>query len=440
MTMNIIGITGYFRNLTKPEEELSALWDLYGVRMVSKLNGSFCFWMSDNETNELFAARDMLGTRQLFYTFTEDNKPLCGTSIRTLLKTTGKEIKINKNAVVRYLERGFVYGNETIFEGVYKLESGSFLHYHNGKTECVRYFNPAFERDYKVSQAQWEEEFHNVFNSVIKAENCKNCFLSSGIDSAYIAATLPADKTITAVFNHPDDEGLQAKQTADCLSVPNIQIPISANEFFSAVKEALAEREQPTADPSYPATYLLYKNTAKYCDTICSGESADELLIGYRHYAVNGLATEDIIKLQCTDITESLGDDIFPSLETGMRTFGIEIHYPYADRALVDLCMRMPVECNLSETSNKMVLRNVASRILTPDIAYRKKIGFFVPISQWMEQPEWSELINTTLNDGTLELLVGSDAAQKYISTNSWRERWKAFALVMWYHGINGKF
>lgn len=439
MIMNVAYINGYFKGLTKPEEELPLLWGMYGVQMVSKLNGSFCFWMTDNGTEEIFAVRDMLGTRQLFYTFTEDNRPLCGTSIFNILKITGKDIKINRKAVAEYLDRGYVYGSETIFEGVYKLDSGSYLHYHNGNTECVRYFKPTFERDNSVSQAQWEADFHNVFSSAVKAENCKNCFLSSGIDSAYIAATLPADKTITAVFNHPNDESAQAKQTADYLSVPNIQIPITENEFFSVVRESLISREQPTADPSYPATYLLLKNAARYCDTICSGESADELLIGYYHYAVKGLKTEDIIKLQNTDITESLGDDIFPSLETGMKRFGIEVHYPYADKSLVDLCMRMPIERNLSDTSNKMILRNVASRILTQESAFRKKIGFFVPIRQWMEQPEWSDLINTTLNDGTLEMLVGDTVAQKYISTKSWRDRWKAFALVVWYHELSRK-
>lgn len=434
--MNVASINGYFKGMTKPEEELSALWDMYGVQMVNKLNGSFSFWMTDNATNEIFAARDMLGTRQLFYTFTEDNRPLCGTSIFNLIKLTGKDIKINRNAVAKYLDKGYIYGRETIFEGVYKLDSGSYLHYSNGVTECVRYFNPSFERDNSISQTQWENEFYNITNAAIKAVKCKACFLSSGIDSAYIAATLPADKTITAVFNNPEDESEKAKQTADYLSVPNIQIPITENEFFSVVRESLISREQPTADPSYPATYLLLKNAARYCDTICSGESADELLIGYYHYAVKGLTTEDIIRLQYTDVTESLGDDIFPSLEAGMKAFGIKIHYPYADKALVDLCMRMPIKSNLSESSNKMVLRNVASRILPQNIAYRKKIGFFVPVSQWMEQPEWTELISNTLNDGTLEILVGGDVAQKYISTKSWRDRWKAFALVLWYHGV----
>lgn len=435
--MHVVGVNGYFKGMTKPEEELSALWDMYGVQMVNKLNGSFCFWMTDNATNEIFAARDMLGTRQLFYTFTEDNVPLCGTSILNLLKLTGKDIKVCRNAVAEYLDKGYIYGKETIFEGVYKLDSGSYLHYSNGVTECVRYFNPSFERDNSISQTQWENEFYNITNTAIKAEKCKNCFLSSGIDSAYIAATLPADKTITAVFNNPEDESEKAKQTADYLSVPNIQIPFSANEFFSAVKESQISREQPTADPSFTFTYLLLKKAAKYCDAICSGESADEMLVGYRRYEVKGLTTEDIVKLQCTDIKELLGDDFFPSLEAGMRAFGIEVHYPYADRAIVELCMRMPIGCNLSDVSNKTVLRNAASRVLPQDIISRKKIGFYSPLKHWMEQPEWSDLINSTLNDGTFDMLVGKKGtAQYYISSKFWRERWKAFALVVWYHGI----
>lgn len=105
---------GYIKGIEKPAETLPNMWEKFGTEMVSHLDGLFCFVLSNKDTEETFAVRDRFGSRTLYYADSADRGFVCGNSIIDVIKRSGLEYKINKDAVSAYLCNSFPYGRQTL--------------------------------------------------------------------------------------------------------------------------------------------------------------------------------------------------------------------------------------------------------------------------------------------------------------------------------------
>lgn len=433
--MNRIVLTefqGYIKGVDNPAESLPLLWDKYGKDMVYHLDGLFCFVIDNKATGEIFAARDRFGSRTLYYTDSTNSGFVCGNSLIDVIKRSRYEYRINKDAVTAYLYNGFPYGRQTLFEGVKRLESGAYLWRHNGKTEIVRYYQPIPCSHSEIPLQEWAEKIHKVVEEVCREEQCKECLLSSGVDSAYLSAMLPAKETYTITFKERNESG-GAAEVIDYLGVGNTHLLISRDEFMSSTEEAIAARELPVGDASYIVLYLVLSKL-KGCKSICSGEGVDELMLGYHHFKPFIKDEQRLLSLQLFDCMEALSDDLLPSLQAASKTSGIDIRFPFLDSRFVDLCMEIPSDCKLTDDTNKLAFRMAAHKVLPEKFAYRQKIGFLVPMAEWMESDEWRAIIDNALTEGTLEFLAGKQTVELCLNEKGWRKRWRAYALLVWYH------
>jgi asparagine synthase (glutamine-hydrolysing) len=91
------------------------------------------------------------------------------------------------------------------------------------------------------------------------------------------------------------------------------------------------------------------------------------------------------------------------------------------DYRLVEWAMRLPAHFKYRDGESKYLLKKVACRYLSKDRVYRPKMGFGVPIAQWLRGPlrDWAEAL---LYDDALMLRVPlsrervRDLWQQYIS------------------------
>lgn len=423
---------GYIKGIEKPAETLPNMWEKFGTEMVSHLDGFFCFVLSNKDTEETFAVRDRFGSRTLYYADSADRGFVCGNSIIDVIKRSGLEYKINKDAVSAYLCNSFPYGRQTLFDGVKRLESGSYLWRHNGTMEIVRYYQPTPCLHSDVPLHEWADRIHTVVEEVCREEQCKECLLSSGVDSAYLSAMLPAGETYTVTYKERNESN-GAADIARFLGIRNNQISISRDEFLSRTEEAIVARELPVGDASYIALYLGLSKL-KGCKAICSGEGVDELMLGYHHFEPYIKDERKLLSLQFFDCMEALGDDLLPSLQATSKAFGIDIHFPFLDSRFVDLSMEIPSDCKLADDTNKLAFRMAAHKVLPEKFAYRQKIGFLVPMAEWMETDEWRAIIDNALTDGTFESIADKRSVELCVNEKGWKKRWRAYALLVWYH------
>ena len=83
--------------------------------------------------NLLFIARDRLGIRPLFYMHKPGSAFVFASEIKSIFQFPGIHKSVNSSALIDYTRNRYVSNPETIYEGMMKLEPGSYLLYTQGQ-------------------------------------------------------------------------------------------------------------------------------------------------------------------------------------------------------------------------------------------------------------------------------------------------------------------
>lgn len=262
----------------------------WGENMVPRLRGMFAFVIFDRRDRSLFAARDMFGIKPFYYTFMGESF-IFGSEIKSFLEHPDFKKELNEEALAHYLSFQYSPTEETFFKGVYKLPPAHYFTFKNGEMKKTRYFKPDFNSKDGVLEYFADLTDKAVRESVAAhkiADVEVGSFLSSGIDSSYIAEAANVDKTFTVGFESPDGDRYNeihfAKKFADTIGVENISKIITPEEYWGTFPKIQYHMDEPLADPAAIALYFVSGLASKYVKVVMSGEGADELFGGYRIY------------------------------------------------------------------------------------------------------------------------------------------------------------
>ena len=262
----------------------------WGEDMVPRLRGMFAFVIFDRRDRSLFAARDMFGIKPFYYTFMGESF-IFGSEIKSFLEHPDFKKELNEEALAHYLSFQYSPTEETFFKGVYKLPPAHYFTFKNGEMKKTRYFKPDFNSKDGVLEYFADLTDKAVRESVAAhkiADVEVGSFLSSGIDSSYIAEAANVDKTFTVGFESPDGDRYNeihfSKKFADTIGVENISKIITPEEYWGTFPKIQYHMDEPLADPAAIALYFVSELASKYVKVVMSGEGADELFGGYRIY------------------------------------------------------------------------------------------------------------------------------------------------------------
>ena len=285
-----------FRFATDSDTEVLLVgYIAWSEAVLQRLRGMFAFAIYDAETHELFCARDFFGIKPFYYTV-QDGRFIFASEIKCILEHPAYERKLNEDALAQYLCFQFSALHETFFEGVYKLPQGHCLRVTaDGSVETGRYWKPEYHLDGQRDEQETVNAIDRTIRDSVRYHNVADVevgsFLSSGIDSSYLAACLtrenPAIKTFTVGFAEyagERDEVSWAQELADRLDMENDAHHISEEEYWSVLPLVQWHMDEPSADPSAVALYFVDRLAARHVKAVLSGEGADELFGGYRVY------------------------------------------------------------------------------------------------------------------------------------------------------------
>lgn len=262
----------------------------WGKDLVKKLRGMFGFAIWDRKNKSLFLARDPFGIKPLHWAKIGGNF-VYASEIKSILVFPGFEKKFNKKALDNYLSFQYSLPPETFFEGVFCLMPGHTLTYDlSGEVKIERYFEARFEADETLDLETATKEIEEAFKNSVEAHRISDvevgCFLSSGIDSSYVASYFEGQKAFTVGFDFGEkyNEVSWAQELSEKIKVEHHHKIISSEEFWSSIKKVQYHMDQPLADPSCIALYFVSKLASEYVKVVLSGEGADELFGGYNIY------------------------------------------------------------------------------------------------------------------------------------------------------------
>ena len=263
-------------------------YEQYGEGILQKLRGMFAFVIWDSRKKKLFAARDFFGIKPFYYAMV-DGQLVFASEIKSILEYTPYKKEMNREALENYLTFQYSVLPETFFKGIYRLMPSHCIVYENGNLEVKRYWEPVFEPDENTELNELIDKIDDAMQNSIKMHKISDVevgsFLSSGVDSSYVAACFKGDKTFTVGFDYDKYNEIDyAKALSEKIEIDNYSKLITTEEYWDILPTVQYHMDEPLADPSAVALYFVSQTAAKHVKVSLSGEGADEFFGGYNIY------------------------------------------------------------------------------------------------------------------------------------------------------------
>ena len=264
-------------------------YEEWGEGMLAQLRGMFAFAIWNEAEQTLFCARDHFGIKPFYYYLTEEGELLFGSEIKSCLAQPGFKKELNQSQLELYLSYQYSPGEDTFFKGVKKLLPAHSLLWKAGQVDVKRYWEPRFEPEQGKSLSDWESRVEEVMRQSVAAHKISDVevgsFLSSGVDSSYMAYLAHVDKTFTVGFaNKQYDETDYAAEFSKFMGVKNYAYRIEPEEYWENLPRIQYHMDEPLADAASVALYFVNREAAKQVKVCLSGEGADEFFGGYNIY------------------------------------------------------------------------------------------------------------------------------------------------------------
>ncbi|SEO52127.1 N-acetylglutaminylglutamine amidotransferase [Pseudomonas sp. Snoq117.2] len=423
-------------------EILLKAYHAWGKDMLPKLNGMFAFAIWERDSGRLFIARDRLGIKPLYLSFT-DKRLRFASSLPALLEAGDIDTRIDPVALNHYLNfHAVVPAPRTILQGVQKLPPATWMtvdasgHQHQETWWNLDYGPREDERRYTLDD--WAERvLHGLKDAVAirqRAAREVGVLLSGGVDSSLLVGLLHDSGvkdllTFSIGFEDAGGERGDEFQYSDLIAnhygTRHHQLRIAEDEIIQQLPRAFSAMSEPMVSHDCIAFYLLSREVSKHCKVVQSGQGADELFAGYHWYPqVHGAADpfaayraaffdrdyaqyaatvqagmrleEDaaeafvrqhfakpgasagVDKALRLDSTVMLVDDPVKRVDNMTMAWGLEARVPFLDYRLAELSARIPAEFKLGD-GGKQVLKAAARKVIPQEVIDRPKGYFPVP-------------------------------------------------------------
>ena len=523
----------------------------WGEAVLDRLRGMFAFAIWNRKSRELFCARDFFGIKPFYYTMQQGASGpqlIFASEIKCILEHPAYQRELNEAALEQYLCFQFSALDETFFKGVFKLPPAHCMTVRaDGTTEMRRYWRPEYNFDEGRSREDTVEAIDAAMRESVRYHNVADVevgsFLSSGIDSSYMAACLakenPDIKTFTVGFAEYEgerDEISWARELADELGIENDSKHIGEDEYWESLPRVQWHMDEPSADPSAVALYFVDQIAAKRVKAVLSGEGADEFFGGYRIYQTpfaneklawvpkgllrgaskaaralgvrganylerasetpedwyytnaNGVAfspeererlragkraagtdanagsaagaaagaavptpqsltapvyaevahLDETTRMQYVDLHFWLVGDILLKTDKMSMAHSLESRVPFLDTQVFDVARTVPLALKVNAEQTKIALREASERAIPHDWAQKEKLGFPVPVVNWLRQDRYYNMVKEWFTGPEAETFFNTDELVRLLDEHKAgadrsRKIWIVYMFLMWY-------
>lgn len=265
-------------------------YEEYGEKLLDLLRGMFSFVIWDKNKKQIFGARDFFGIKPLYYA-QMNGTFMFGSEIKSFLAHPNFKKELNEKVLENYLTFQYSPTEETFFKNVNKLMPAHYFTYRDGKLNIKRYWDVHFNADEKPDLNEWVNRISDKFHESVEAHKIADVevgsFLSSGVDSSYVAAIADVDKTFTVGFGEDEryNEIGWAKNFSAAIGKENTSKVISPEEYWGSLAKIQYHMDEPLADPAAVALYFVCNIASEKLKVVLSGEGADEIFGGYNVYS-----------------------------------------------------------------------------------------------------------------------------------------------------------
>jgi asparagine synthase (glutamine-hydrolysing) len=280
-------------------ETIVHLYEQYDLACLDHLRGMFAFALWDARKRRLLLVRDRLGIKPVFYRL-EPGRLVFASESRALRELTEQPLEIDPQSVYDFFGFRYIPAPQTFYRGVEKLLPGHFLIADSSGVHTRAYWDiPAEEEMPRAAKEVAEEVVERLRESVrlrLIADVPLGVFLSGGTDSSAVVALMTELearplRTFSVGFEEPEYSELPyARAVARRFATQHHELIMRPEQLSSELPRLVAFRDEPIAEPTDVALYLLSRSAAQSVKVVLAGEGGDELFAGYPKYAADPLA------------------------------------------------------------------------------------------------------------------------------------------------------
>ena len=198
---------------------------------------------------------------------------------------------------------------------------------------------------------------------------------------------------------------------------------LSLEERYFGPTALLTEREKRRLLPGYEGDG----------DPVCLTESIWDM-------------TEDqdpVTRMQQVDLQLWLAGDILLKADKMSMAHSLELRVPYLDKEVIALAAALPAAAKANARMTKIALRQAAARTLPPAAAARKKLGFPVPVRDWLRQEPYTSRVRAVFSRPAAGEFFNVRLLHTMLNHHlhggdCWRQIWCVYSFLIWYEQFFG--
>lgn len=198
---------------------------------------------------------------------------------------------------------------------------------------------------------------------------------------------------------------------------------LSLEERYFGPTALLTEREKRRLLPGYEGDG----------DPVCLTESSWDM-------------TEDqdpVTRMQQVDLQLWLAGDILLKADKMSMAHSLELRVPYLDKEVFALAAALPAAAKANARMTKIALRQAAACTLPPAAAARKKLGFPVPVRDWLRQEPYTSRVRAVFSRPAAGEFFNVRLLHTMLNHHlhggdCWRQIWCVYSFLIWYEQFFG--
>jgi len=149
--------------------------------------------------------------------------------------------------------------------------------------------------------------------------------------------------------------------------------------------------------------------------------------------------------MMLSDGTTYLPDDILVKVDRAAMAVSLETRVPMLDHRVVEFAWRLPIDWKIRGTRGKHILRKLLARYVPPALTERAKMGFSVPLDDWLRGPlrDWAQALLDPVRlreQGFLDAAIVGQRWHEHLSgtRNHQQSLWAVLMFQSWLEAQHG--
>ena len=144
-------------------------------------------------------------------------------------------------------------------------------------------------------------------------------------------------------------------------------------------------------------------------------------------------------QLQYVDMQTWMLYDILQKADRMSMANSLELRVPFLDKKMLELAVTLPTKHRIDGNITKVALRAAALRQLPEKTAHKKKLGFPVPLNDWLRQDEYYERVKAAFSSDIADKFFQKEAIMALLEDHkqgkalNMKKIWTIYTFILWY-------